>query len=81
MQREDLELTETVDTGVSDAYGDWMSTTIEDRQATPHLAILRHAEEVPGGDRQQRSLAGRSGVWGYALDCTGHKMWGWTSRV
>src|SRR4029453_14568430 len=43
-----LELTEIVDTWVSDAYGDRMSTTIEDRQVRRRLAILRHAEEVTG---------------------------------
>ena len=43
-----LELTEIVDTGVSDAYGDRMSTTIEDRQVRRRLAILRHAEAVTG---------------------------------
>jgi hypothetical protein len=43
-----LELTVIVDSGVSDAYGDRMSTTIEDRQVRRRLAILRHAEEVTG---------------------------------
>jgi hypothetical protein len=43
-----LELTEIVDTWVSDTYGDQMSITIEDRQVRRRLAILRHAEEVTG---------------------------------
>jgi hypothetical protein len=47
-ERAGLELTEIVDTWVSDTYGDQMSITIEDRQVRRRLAILRHAEEVTG---------------------------------